>query len=167
MEEMNEADIAEKLAYELVGQLAPQEKPLFNAYAAADRASGGKGVRAKAGKNEMLGFAGEHVAAEIVYIFSPLLVCIARDVVAIAVEHMRELAKKKGVNDSKGAVVGYLARLLLRKPVGREEVVIQLQKEHLEKIRQVARDRALADGFPQDKAEMVADAIVGKLAEAT
>ncbi|MEU1374932.1 hypothetical protein ABZ442_14825 [Streptomyces triculaminicus] len=152
-----------ELARPAVEVVAPEELPLLEATAAAWPR------RARRDEDELLGFGLEAVVA---------VVSIAAVTAAQAVVELFGSAVVDAVSDeASSGIRGWIGRRSRRRrgaltdsaPPGEasggdgESAVEPLSCEQLRMVRQVSRDRARAAGVSAEQAELIADAIVGRL----
>jgi hypothetical protein len=148
-------DVAQKqliasISRDLIAQAAPQELPLFPAVSEAYFKNPNKMLKDQTGKDEMLGFGVEAVSA---VMMSPIVLTIVSEVVKLITEEIQEsgiirkMFKKFGHAEDEA------------KPVSRP-----LTPELMEKMHQVAFEKACQYNLSQAKAEQLADSLVAKLA---
>jgi hypothetical protein len=152
-------DLVAELARATVEKAAPEELPLFTpmseAYFADPSALDG-GKR----RDEMLGF-GVDAAVMLV---TPVALQVARDVLGFLHEQLRERAREQG----EGAIDRIIARLVGKKKDEEpaEEAVPELTDAQLEQVRALAVEKARSLKLSEERAELLADSLVGSLATA-
>jgi hypothetical protein len=159
----DESDV-ERIARQVLLEVAPEEEPLFPVAAARFRRDPNRPPET-AGDQE-LGFAPEVVATAI----ASLALWLTQQ----ALTYLAGLANPDG--SSERPVRVRLRRLLARIPLlgrfYRDTQVAGRPTEpippaHLAQVRQVCRDKAVDAGLEPARAELLADAIVGRLAVAS
>jgi hypothetical protein len=152
-------DLVAELARATVERAAPEELPLFGPISEAYRADpqsldGGKP------RDEMLGFG---VDAAVVLV-TPVALQVARDVLGFLHEQLRERAREQG----ESAIDRLIARLVGKKEeqVPEAEPVPELTDAQLEQVRALAVEKARSLRLSEERAELLADSLVGSLATA-
>jgi hypothetical protein len=152
-----------QLARSAVSQTAPEELPLFRATSQAYFEDPTALERQKSG-DEMLGFG---VEAAVVLV-TPVALDVARDVLNFVVEQVRIQARVHGQE----AIERFTDRLLKHTSDDDEEPAASageppdLTEEQLEQVRALALEKAQQLKLAPDKAELLADSLVGSLATA-
>jgi hypothetical protein len=145
------ADVARRL----VTQAAPQELPLFRATSEAYFADPEETLARRGGKDEMLGFGVEAA----VILITPVALDVAKRVVAWVADQVGDSLKKEGSEK-----IGEVVHDLFDRDGESAEKAEALSDEQLREVRQVAFDRARELDLPEDRAGVLADAVVGSLA---
>jgi hypothetical protein len=144
-------------AREIVARAAPQEMPLFRATSEAYFADPEKALAERKPKDEMLGFGIEAAAL----LLTPVIIDVTRRVALVLVRQFGDAVEK----ESGEAVGGFVHKLFQRGKGGAEaKDVPELTSEQLQEVREVAYSRALELDVPEDRAGLLADAVVGSLA---
>ena len=145
-------------AREILARTAPQEMPLFRATSEADFADPEKALADRKPKDEMLGFGIEAAAL----LLTPVVIDVTRRVVLFLIAQFGDAVKK----ESGEAVDGFVHDLFHRGEGEGEakEDVPDLTPEQLDEVREIAYSRALELDVPEDRAGLLADAVVGRLA---
>jgi hypothetical protein len=151
-----------QLARSAVSQAAPEELPLFRATSEAYFEDPTALERRKSG-DEMLGFG---VEAAVVLV-TPVALNVAKDVLNFVLEQVREQAREHG----KEAIERFTDRLLKRGGQPGSEGAApaetpELTEAQLEQVRALALEKAQQLKLAPDKAELLADSLVGSLATA-
>jgi hypothetical protein len=152
-----------ELARSAVSQTAPEELPLFRATSEA-YFENPDSLAAQRSGDEMLGFG---VDAALVFV-TPVALAVSREVLNFVIEQVRAQARDHG----KEAIDHLVARLLhqTEKPetpaAPGEPDVPDLSDEQLEEVRTLALEKAHQLKLAPDKAELLADSLVGSLATA-
>jgi hypothetical protein len=156
-EELPDAVVADA-AQEIVARAAPQEMPLFRATSEAYFADPEKALADRKPKDEMLGFGVEAAAL----LLTPVIIDVTRRVALALVRQFGDAVEK----ESSEAVGGFVHRLFHREKGGGEarDDVPDLSSEQLHEVREIAYSRALELDVPEDRAGLLADAVVGSLA---
>jgi hypothetical protein len=155
-EELPDAVVADA-AREIVARAAPQEMPLFRATSEAYFADPEKALADRKPKDEMLGFGVEAAAL----LLTPVIIDVTRRVALALVRQFGDAVEK----ESSEAVGGFVHRLFHRGKGGEaRDDVPDLSSEQLHEVREIAYSRALELDVPEDRAGLLADAVVGSLA---
>lgn len=158
-EQVPDAVVADA-AREIVARAAPQELPLFRATSEAYFADPEKALAERQPKDEMLGFGIEAAAL----LLTPVIIDVVRRVAVALVNSAGDAVEKEGSE----AVGGFVHKLFHRgEGAGGGEAkadVPDLSPEQLQEVREIAYSRALELEVPEDRAGLLADAVVGSLA---
>ena len=156
-EQVPDAVVADA-AREIVARAAPQEMPLFRATSEAYFADPEKALADRKPKDEMLGFGIEAAAL----LLTPVIIDVTRRVAIALARQFGDAVEK----ESSEAVGGFVHKLFHRGEGGDEakDDVPDLSPEQLQEVREIAYDRALELDVPEDRAGLLADAVVGSLA---
>ncbi len=159
-EQVPDAVVADA-AREIVARAAPQEMPLFRATSEAYFADPEKALADRKPKDEMLGFGIEAAAL----LLTPVIIDVVRRVAIALAKSAGDAVEKEGSE----AVGGFVHKLFQRGKGGgegeaKEADVPDLSPEQLQEVREIAYDRALELDVPEDRAGLLADAVVGSLA---
>jgi hypothetical protein len=153
-----------ELARSAVSQAAPEELPLFRATSEA-YFENPDALAAQRSGDEMLGFG---VDTALVLI-TPVALAVSREVLGFLVEQLRAQAQEHG----KEAIDRLVARLLRRDgkrtetpAAAPDEEPPELTEEQLEEVRAIALEKARQLKLAPEKAELLADSLVGSLATA-
>lgn len=149
------------LARPAVARVEPDELPLLEATVAAARRPW---VRWRASRSEdMLGFGWD----ESIPAVSMAALGAAQAVLAYLGAQAGEALREEASTAIRDRLRGLLRRRALRRAARRASVLdTPLAPEQLRQVRQIAVDKATALGLDRPRAELVADAIVGRLAVA-
>jgi hypothetical protein len=158
-EQVPDAVVADA-AREIVARAAPQEIPLFRATSEAYFADPEKALADRKPKDEMLGFGIETAAL----LLTPVIIDVVRRVAIALAKSAGDAVEKEGSE----AVGGFVHDLFRRGKGGdggeAKGDVPDLSPEQLQEVREIAYDRALELDVPEDRAGLLADAVVGSLA---
>ncbi len=158
-EQVPDAVVADA-AREIVARAAPQEMPLFRATSEAYFADPEKALADRKPKDEMLGFGIETAAL----LLTPVIIDVVRRVAIALAKSAGDAVEKEGSE----AVGGFVHKLFQRGKGGsgakEAAEVPDLSPEQLQEVREIAYDRALELDVPEDRAGLLADAVVGSLA---
>lgn len=153
-----------ELARSAVSQTAPEELPLFRATSEA-YFENPDALAAQRSGDEMLGFG---VDAALVLV-TPVALAVSRDVLNFVIAEVRSQAHDHG----KEVIDRLVARLLHRgekpetpAPPAGEPDAPDLTEAQLEEVRAFALEKARQLKLAPDKAELLADSLVGSLATA-
>jgi hypothetical protein len=162
---VDDALVAE-LARSAVARAAPEELPLFRATSEA-YFENPEALEDREAGDEMLGFG---VDAALILV-TPVALAVSRDVLNFIVAQVREQAREHGAE----AIDRFFDRLLKRKekpaaagatPAPTPSEPPDLTEEQLEEVRTLALEKARQLKLAPDKAELLADSLVGSLATA-
>jgi hypothetical protein len=161
-EQVPDAAVADA-AREIVARIAPQEVPLFRATSEAYFADPEKALAENKPKDEMLGFGVEAAAL----LLTPVIIDVVRRVAIALVNSAGDAVQKEG-----SEAVGGFVHKLFHRGKGKDEDgggaakadVPDLSPEQLQEVREIAYSRALELEVPEDRAGLLADAVVGSLA---
>jgi hypothetical protein len=153
-----------QLARSAVTEAAPEELPLFRPTSEAyfdDPAA----LEQDRPNDEMLGFGVEAV----LILVTPIALRVARDVLNFVVDEIKGHTREAGSD-----VIDKLAGRLLRRDGKRPETAaeaaepdeLELTHDQLEQVRTLALEKAQLLKLPRDKAQLLADSLVGSLATA-
>jgi hypothetical protein len=166
---MSEPAVGDALVAELarsaVAQAAPEELPLFRATSEA-YFENPDALRAERSGDDMLGFGVDQALV----LLTPVALAVSRDVLNFLVEQLRAQAHEHG----KDAIDRLVARLLHREGKPTTETPAaeadgeppDLTEEQLKEVRSIALAKARQLKLAPDKAELLADSLVGSLATA-
>jgi hypothetical protein len=156
-----------QLARSAVSETAPEELPLFRATSQA-YFEDPDALKKQGSGDQMLGFG---VEAALVLV-TPVALDVARDVLNFVLEQVRAQAREHG----KEAIERFTDKLLERAGGGEEPPAgtaaaaagetPELTDEQLEQVRALALEKATQLKLAPDKAELLADSLVGSLATA-
>ena len=169
MSTMTDDELVVALARSAVERAAPEELVIFPA--ASEAYLEGRDPSKQTRGDPMLGFGVEAA----VVLLTPAALTVARDVLG----YLRG-ALKKQADEHGDEAVGWLFKKLFRRGDGKEEPgadaqaapppeappveTPELSDEQLEEVRQLAIEKAKQLKLPKDKAELLADSLVGSLA---
>jgi hypothetical protein len=162
-EQVPDAVVADA-AREIVARAAPQEMPLFRATSEAYFADPEKALAENKPKDEMLGFGIEAAAL----LLTPVIIDVVRRVAIALVNSAGDAVEKEG-----SEAVGGFVHKLFQRGKGKGEAAAEgeatddvpdLSEEQLKEVREIAYSRALELDVPEDRAGLLADAVVGSLA---
>lgn len=148
------ADVARKV----LTQAAPQELPLFRATSEAYFADPDGTLARRGGKDEMLGFGVEAAAI----LIAPVALDVAKRVVTWIAAQVGESVKREG-SEKIGEIVHRLFDDDDERGDG-ADAAEELSQEQLRQVRKIAFERARELDLPDDRAGVLADAVVGALA---
>ncbi len=173
-----------ELARGAVRSTAPQEVPLFRATSEAYFKNPEKALRGQSASEGMLGFG----AGEVVQLITPIALALAAEAVTFLIAELRKNLGQQGaaaVKDVVAAVAGRMratasglnsgaaatavaAPLAATQPAaGATGGVFQFSSQQLTEIRKRLVEKAGALNVSASQAELLADALVGRLAIAT
>lgn len=156
MQQIRQQQVTTDLARMVIEQLAPQELPLFRATSEAFFQNPRMAMRSQAGKDEMLGFG----AGEAMTYLSPILMIAASKVVEFAMEPAKEPIQQR--------LGDLMTRILVKIGLAKKPDVVgtiqPLTPAQLARARQLAIETLQQYNVPKDTCDLVADALVGKLA---
>lgn len=148
------------LARNVVAETAPQELPLFRPVSEAYFREPKTALHGKRGKDEMLGFG----VGEAITLVTPVVLAIMTDVVTFLAGELQKTFKEESAG-----IIGDLVKKLFKKYHTGESgtsAAATLTKEQLAKVRQIALEKARQLSLPENKAQLLADSMVGSLVTA-
>ena len=157
-QELPDAVVAD-VARDIVARAAPQEMPLFRATSEAYFADPEKALAERKPKDEMLGFGIEAAAL--------LLTPVDHRRHPAGGPSSRSAQFGDAVEKESGEAVGGFVHDIFHRGEGdgeAKEDVPELTPEQLDEVREIAYSRALELDVPEDRAGLLADAVVGRLA---
>jgi hypothetical protein len=148
------------LTRDIIAQTAPQEMPLFRAHSEAYFRNPDKALAEQKGKDEMLGFG----SGEVVVLLTPIALTVVAEVVKFIVEEV-----KKSVKDESSSLISETVKKVFKKfrPEQKKEdkkTPSALTPEQLERVREIALQKARQLKLSEARAKLLADAVVGSLA---
>jgi hypothetical protein len=156
----NEQLIAD-IARDLVSQIAPQELPLFRPNSEAYFKDPEKALQSQSAKDDMLGFG----AGDAVVLLTPIVLATLNEVVKFVVEEA-----KKSVQGEGAAWIQQAIKAMFKKfhqsEAGDKKKPAALTAEQLAQVRKIAFNKARQLKLSEDRAKILADAVVGSLATA-
>jgi hypothetical protein len=158
---MTDDELAVALARSAVERTAPEEMVIFPA--ASEAFLEGQDPSKKTRGDPMLGFGVESA----VVLLTPVALTVAKDVLGFLRVQLKKQADKHGED-----AFDWLASKLLRRDDDKKEPgvdaaeVPELTDEQLEEVRRLAIEKAKQLKLADDKAELLADSLVGSLATA-
>lgn len=166
---MNEHAIDDALvaqfARDAVARAAPEELPLFRATSEA-YFNDPESLKRKASGDDMLGFG----VGEALVLVTPIALSVAREVLDFVVDEIRRRAREAGTE----AIDGLVGRLRKRRGGEAAEAgatestapvadVPMLSNDQLRQVRALAVEKAQELALPPEKANLLADSLVGSL----
>lgn len=155
-------ELVAEVARDLVAKTAPHELPLFRATSEEYFKDPERALSPPEGKDETLGF-GVGIALAMI---TPVALEVVKSVIAFVSAEVGKTAKEESEPLIRNAV-----RRLFRRgkdpaagASGAQPATIGLNEEQLAEVRRVALEKAEQLKLARDKAELLADALVGELA---
>ena len=158
MAEIIDPELVVSVSHELVAQLAGEELPLFAAIEEVYLADPDVSVRRRGRGDQVLGFGVVGSAA----LLTPVVLAVVTEVIKHLAVLLSDSAVRRG-----GEAIGPALRRLFRRPAPESDAAPpapRLTAGQLAEIERIARQKALDVGLDRQKAGLLADAIVGKLA---
>jgi hypothetical protein len=153
---MTEQELIAAIARDAIADLSPSELPLFPA---VQRAYFQRGGTAGAVSNEGEAYLGFGLGAEVVAL-APAALAVATSVFSFAATQIGEAAKKE-----RTAVISEQMRSLFKRfHTGKADAGARFSAAQFAQVRAIAHEKARALKVPEEKATLLADAIVGRLA---
>lgn len=162
MSTMTDDELAVALARSAVERAAPEEMVIFPA--ASEAFLEGDDPSKKTRGDPMLGFGVESA----VVLLTPVALTVAKDVLGF----LRDQLKKQADEHGDEAFDWLVKKLLRRGDDKKDEAPVaaaapaELTDEQLDEVRKLAIEKAKQLKLPKDKAELLADSLVGSLATA-
>jgi hypothetical protein len=148
--------LTEALARQVIGEVAPEELPLFDPVCSAWFATRRSGRRQRRRQEDPLGFGPETAAT----ILAPAVLAVCGEVARhLAGEVERSIAGR--ISKLVGRAVGWL--LARPRTPSKAAPPAELTRDQLVRVRQLAFERGLEVGLPRERASVLADAIAGSL----
>jgi hypothetical protein len=149
-------ELIQEIARETVIRAAPEELPLFTMVADVYFDTNGRIPAERAARDEMLGFGLESA----VVLLTPVILPVAGAILDQLAQDVARVATERGKDGLRRAM-----RALLRRDAGDGggPPVAPLTPEQLARVRLTALEKARQMDLPEDKAELLADAITGSL----
>lgn len=162
MADLPEVDLATELARDLVAKAAPHELPLFEATSEEFRRNPERALAGDESKDEMLGF-GVDLALTML---TPVALVVAKDVITFLTSEVGRVAKEES-----RPLIAQRVRALFRRgdtaQAGAAEPKVEpveLTDEQLAEVHRIALEKSQQLKLSADKAELLADSLVGELA---
>ncbi|MEU7835122.1 MULTISPECIES: hypothetical protein [unclassified Nonomuraea] len=151
-------DLLQEIARETVRRAAPEELPLFPMVATVYFDRGGRLPAGRAGRDEMLGFGLESA----VILLTPVVLPVVSAILDQLAQDVARVVTDRGKDGLRRAM-----RALLRRTAEAENDALppvpELTPEQLARVRMTALEKARQMDLPEDKAELLADAVIGSL----
>jgi uncharacterized spore protein YtfJ len=152
----NQNQLITELACVVVAKTAPEELPLFRATSAAYFKNTNKLLKSQMGKDELLGFG----LGEAVSLLTPTVLVVVTDAVTFVT-----VAFAKSVAEESENFISDLIRKLFKRSHKKKEHhdLPPLTPEQLTQVRKRAYEKACQLKLSDDRASLLADAVVGSL----
>jgi hypothetical protein len=154
-------ELINDLARDVVTQIAPQELPLFRAHSEAYFKDPQKALQSQSAKDDMLGFG----VGEAIVLLTPIALATLDEVVKFVVEEAKKSAQDQGAD-----LIQQQIKTLFKKfhyPDSNDKKnPAALTSEQLAQVRKIAFNKARQLNLSEDRAKILADAVVGSLATA-
>ncbi len=161
MTDIEDKDLITELARDVVSQIAPQELPLFRANSEAYFKDPEKVLQSQAAKDEMLGFG----AGDAVVLLTPIVLATLDEVVKFVVEEVKKSVQGEGAARIQQAIKALFKKF--RQPEADDKKKpAPLTPEQLVQVRRIAFNKARQLKLSEERAKLLADAVVGSLATA-
>ena len=159
MTDAAQQQVVADIARGVVGQVAPQELPLFRAQSAAYFQSPEKALKGQRGKDEMLGFGG----GEVVTFLTPVVLSVTTAVINFLIPQVQQALQSQSAPLINAAVKSLFGKLT---PSGgaASAPALRLSQEQLAQVRQVALEKGRQLNLSDSQAALLADSLVGSLA---
>jgi hypothetical protein len=151
-----DTELVRDLAEAVVDEVAPEEAPIFSALADAYVKDPERALSQLGGGGDPLGFGIDSA----VVMMTPVAMLVAAEVV----RHLSDQLLPPVVGRGKRAVERSFRRLLRRSSasdIAGEEAPVRLTTDQLAQVRRIAVEKARQAGVSKDKADLIADALVG------
>jgi hypothetical protein len=156
---------------EVIAAVAPDELPLVTPIAAAYFANPDDTLRARTGKDESLGFG---VPADAAQLLTPIALAVITRVVSFLAEEIRASVQAEApdlVHDLVKRLFKNLRRAETQAPASAMHSEAQasgptLTRQQLTHVREIALEKGRQLGLASNRAELLADSVVGGLAVA-
>lgn len=159
MNDATENQLATDVARDLVGQLAPEEMPLFRATSEAYLKDPQKVLKEHTGEDEMLGFG----TGEVVSLLTPVALAVSVEVVKFVTVEVSQSFKAET-----SVVIAALVKSVFKKYRATLEKEARLTSspltsEQLREVHAIALTKARQLNLSEARAKILADALVGDL----
>lgn len=158
MTDLENKELINELARDMVMQIAPQELPLFRANSEAYFKDPEKTLKSQSAKDEMLGFG----AGDAVILLTPIILATLNDVVKFVSEEV-----KKSVEGESAGWFHQMIKAMFNKyrplEVDNKKKPAALTAEQLVHVHKIAFSKARQLKLSEDRAKILADAVVGSL----
>ena len=159
MEDPKFNETVSAVARDLIIELAPQEKALFNSISEAYFKNPEKTLAEQRARDEMLGFG----AAETITLLTPILLSVSSDVIRFLFAEAHKAMQSESSNLIGEAVKSWFGKF--HKPEDKKAPP-PLTPDQLEQVRKIALRKAKELKLSEKNTKLLADAIVGSLATA-
>ncbi len=156
MSSQPEDQLVADVALGLVGEFAPQDRPIFRANCEAYFKDPGKALTQGGGQDQMLGFG----VAEATSFLTPMALAVAGEVVTFLVAELKKSLAKEG----SGVVEEGVRSLFKRFRPPEKKAPVTLTAEQLKEVHRIAIAKAHALKLSDARAQQLADALVSELA---
>jgi hypothetical protein len=146
-------------AHEVITEIAPRELPLFHITSKTYLENLDEGLKQRKPTDTMLGF-GLDTA---ITFLTPVVLALTTEVVKFLAEKAKESIKEASAE----LITKFVKEMFKRIPSTEErdqETPLALSREELVELRQLMLETAKPLGLPNDKMELLVNALVGKLA---
>ncbi len=159
MTEIENKELINELARDLVMQIAPQELPLFRAHSEAYFKDQKKALQNQSAKDEILGFG----PGGAVVLLTPIALTVVDDVIAFMVEEVKKAAQAESASWINDTVKAMFKKF---RPEEKEEKgkPVPLTPEQLAQVRHIVVKKARQLKLSDERARTLADTVVGGLA---
>ncbi len=161
MSNIADDQLISEVARGLITDLAPQELPLFRANSAAYFRDPEKALQSQSAKDDMLGFG----AGDAVVLLTPIVLAVINDVIGYLIEEVTKAAQAESARWINDTVTAMFKKF---RPAGQEEKVkpMPLTSEQLAQVHQIVVKKARQLKLSDERAQTLADTVVGGLATA-
>ena len=155
-----EDELVAELARDVVAKTAPHELPLFRATSEEYFKDPDRVLDPGEAKDEMLGFG----VGEVAMLLGPAALVVAREVVTFVAAEVGKSAKEES-----SPIIRSLVRRVFRRggqangPAEQAPPPVELTADQLAEVHRIALEKAQQLRLPADKAELLADSMVGEL----
>jgi len=146
-----------EVSKDLITQLAPQEKALFQPISEAYFKNPEKTLAENRAKDEMLGFG----AAEVVTLLTPVVLAVSGDVIRFLLAEAQKAVQSESSDLINQTVKGWFGKF---RPAEDKNSPPPLTTDQLEHVRKIAMQKAKQLKLSEKNTKLLADAIVGSLA---
>lgn len=145
-----------ELSRDLVSEVAPQELPLFRAASEAFYKDPENLTAERPATDDMLGFG----TGEAVALLTPVIIAVSQQVVLFVMEQVKKSGEEQGAT-----LINETVKKMFKKfRPARKDGPVPLDSEQLAQVRKMALKQALELKLSEQRARLLADAIVGRLA---
>jgi hypothetical protein len=148
--------LVKDVSRDLVTEIAPQELPLFRASSEVFFQNPDELLSGRKSKDDMLGFG----TGDAVVLMTPVIMAVSQQVILFVVEQV-----KKSAQEESSTLIDETVKKMFKKFRSKEQMKpAALTAEQLAQVRKAALKKARELKLSEERAKLLADAVVGTLA---